>query len=164
MGETIEQVEAKYNAIVLSTLPQVSQEAIKKLKDSKTDKQSYLIMIGLVLAIAEGDETLAQKALDENKTIDTCREHVVNWAKKQAIKNAAMINHEDVWSEAIHYFLDVEEKPKYTPKFKKTTMQLPVQDIEKPSNDGCTSLFGDDDDFEKPTKDDNQMSLFGNDF
>lgn len=161
MGETIEQVMARYNSINLALLPQVSQEAIKKLRESKTNKHTELIVAGLVLAIADGDEGLAQKIVSQQeKTLSTCYAHIKSWAMKKAIDGCAAIDHEDVWSEAIHYYLDVVEKKSTPLPVKK--FEPPVE-IEKPVDDGSLSLFGDDD-FEEPAKDNISMSLFGDDF
>ena len=48
--------------------------------------------------------------MEKNKTMATCWRHITEWARKRAVNNCAMIAKEEVLSEAIHYFLDVEEK------------------------------------------------------
>lgn len=165
MGETQEQVMARYNNINIAVLPEVSRKAIEKLRSEKTDDMTELLRALVVLAIADGDETLAQRIVSSaNKTLATCWSHIVSWLQKKPRKgNALAVNHEDVASEAIHYYLDVEEKPQ-------KPMTLPTkqveEEIELPKCDNMGSLFGDDDEEEEPelSKVEGMDSLFGDDF
>ena len=163
MGETQEQVMARYNNINLAVLPEVSRKAIEKLRSEKTNAMTELLRATIALAIADGDETLAQRIVSStNKTLSTCWKHVSNWAQQQPkIGMCAAINHEDVGSEAIHYYLDVEEKV--------MPVRLPVkpveEEIELPKCDNMGSLFGDDEEEEPElSKVEGMDSLFGDDF
>ena len=64
----------------------------------------------LIDALDGQDLQLAEHIMEKNKTMATCWRHITEWARKRAVNNCAMIAKEEVLSEAIHYFLDVEEK------------------------------------------------------
>lgn len=156
MGETLNETKARYKAINFMSLLEVSKKAINKLEAEKCPNEALKIM--LVLAIADGDEELANKVLTEtNKSLDKCWKHIIAWARKQAVNSCAVIDNEEVCSEAIHYYLDVIEKPisitPATPKVVEPEIEDPVED------DGSMSLFGDTDD-DVTVADDGSISLF----
>ena len=71
----------------------------------------------LVLTLIGGDNQLAEKInASQYKSLSLCFSHIKDWAKKRAIKGCAAIDHEEVLSEAIHYYIDVEDAAPPVPK------------------------------------------------
>ena len=84
--------------------------ATEKLMEEDTTGGAEELKRMLIDALDGQDLQLAEHIMEKNKTMATCWRHITEWARKRAVNNCAMIAKEEVLSEAIHYFLDVEEK------------------------------------------------------
>ena len=87
-------------------------EALKKL-----DKKYAQAIANYLLNRIETDECLKEKLEETNKTLKGCVEYVKKEAKKQAEDNVAIIEDQQVYEWAVHYFLEdsldfeTKEKP-----------------------------------------------------
>ena len=86
-------------------------KAIEKLKDEACVDSMERLKKMIIKEIEKKDAQLAEGVLTPLKSMKTCWKHIVEWARKKAVNNCAMIEDVDVLSEAIHYFVDIEEKP-----------------------------------------------------
>ena len=84
--------------------------ATEKLMEEDTTGGAEELKRMLIDALDGQDLQLAEHLMEKNKTMATCWRYITEWARKRAVNNCAMIAKEEVLSEAIHYFLDVEEK------------------------------------------------------
>lgn len=85
-------------------------KAIEKLKAEVCDDHMERLKKMIIKELEKQDVQLAEGVLLNFKSMKTCWKHIVEWARKKAVNNCAMIEDADVLSEAIHYFVDVEEK------------------------------------------------------
>lgn len=85
--------------------------AIEKLKAETCDDPMERLKKMILKELEKQDIQLAEGVLAQLKSMKTCWKHIVEWARKRAVNNCAMIEDAEVLSEAIHYFVDVEEKP-----------------------------------------------------
>ena len=110
-------LNGKYNHISISEAQPEVKNAIEKLKTEKAEDAIDLIRMMLVLTLIGGDNQLAEKInASQYKSLSLCFSHIKDWAKKRAIKGCAAIDHEEVLSEAIHYYIDVEDAAPPVPK------------------------------------------------
>ncbi len=91
-------------------------EALKKL-----DKKYAQAIANYLLTRIETDECLKTKLEETNKTLKGCVEYVKKEAKKQAEDNVAIIEDQQVYEWAVHYFLEdsLDCEPKEKPSKKK---------------------------------------------
>lgn len=85
--------------------------AIEKLTAEACDDPMERLKKMILKELEKKDLQLAEGILVQLKTMKTCWKHIVEWARKRAVNNCAMIEDSEVLSEAIHYFVDVDEKP-----------------------------------------------------
>ena len=117
MPYSINERKTEYNHISISEAPPEVKNAIEKLKTEKAEDAIDLIRMMLVLTLIGGDNQLAEKInASQYKSLSLCFSHIKDWAKKRAIKGCAAIDHEEVLSEAIHYYIDVEDAAPPVPK------------------------------------------------
>ena len=117
MPYSVNELETEYNHISISEAPPEVKNAIEKLKTEKAEDAVDLIRMMLILTLIGGDNQLAEKInASQYKSLSLCFSHIKDWAKKKAIKGCAAIDHEEVLSEAIHYYIDVEDAAPPVPK------------------------------------------------
>ena len=107
----------------------IIEKAILKIQDEE-DGWCGLLKNFLIeqLKADTPDMQLAQGILDENKNFQTCNKHLYKWVfetmnvmekERTQVGNArgvgVPVEHKKVYSEAIHYFTEVEEKPEEVP-------------------------------------------------
>ena len=125
--------------------------ATEKLMEEETTGGTEELKRMLIDALDGQDLQLAEHIMEKNKTMATCWKHITEWARKKAVNNCAMIAKEEVLSEAIHYFLDVDEKvvteikpivgkPK-KPSFTPGNRPVLSETVQKVSSDEVMSLF-----------------------
>lgn len=111
------------------------QQAITKIQD-EDDGWCGLLKNFLIERLKADDMQLAQGILDKNKNFKTCNKHLYKWVfetmnvmekeRTQVGKARGVgvpVEHEKVYSEAIHYFTEVEEKPEEEVIAKPTTFK-----------------------------------------
>ena len=117
MPYSVNELKTEYNHISISEATPEVKNAIEKLKTEKAEDAVDLIRMMLVLTLIGGDNQLAEKInASQYKSLSLCFSHIKDWAKKRAIKGCAAIDHEEVLSEAIHYYIDVEDAAPPVPK------------------------------------------------
>lgn len=105
---------------------EIIEAAIKKIKEQQDGWND--VLKNFLLAELPKDIQLAKGVLEPLKSLKTLNNHLGTWAKEKMEKNAAAFNvtngsirgcaltSDEVFSEAIHYFIDVkEEKPEVKP-------------------------------------------------
>ena len=104
---------------------EIVEAAIKKISNEEDGWND--VLKNFLLAELPKDIQLAKGVLEPLKSLKTLNNHLGKWAKEKMEKNAAAFNLEntkglgcaiisdEVFSEAIHYFIDVEEKPEVKP-------------------------------------------------
>ena len=119
MPYSVNELKTEYNHISISEAPPEVKNAIEKLKTEKAEDAVDLIRMMLILTLIGGDNQLAEKInASQYKSLSLCFSHIKDWAKKRAIIGCAAIDHEEVLSEAIHYYVDVEDAAPPVPKQK----------------------------------------------
>lgn len=117
MTYSIAELKKEYYSIAIDEATPEIKNAIEKLKAESAENAVDLIRMMLVLTLARGDKQLAEKInYSKHKSLAQCFSHIRDWAKAKAIKGCAVIDHEDVLSEAIHYYVDIEDKAPQVPK------------------------------------------------
>ncbi len=82
-------------------------KVLEKLAPNKGPVEKILVY---VRKEAEKDEHLQKCILDESKTVDGMVEHIKNYAQKaERMGNMAMIEDQEIYGQAIHYFLETSE-------------------------------------------------------
>ena len=125
--------------------------ATEKLMEEATSGGAEELKRMIIDALDGQDLQLAEHIMEKNKTMATCWKHITEWARKKAVNNCAVIAKEEVLSEAIHYFLDVEEKGATEikpivsnakkPSFIPENRHVLNTKVEKVSSDEVMSLF-----------------------
>ena len=133
--ETIEvnkKTEQPITNLTAMTDEEITEAAIKKIQEQQDGWND--VLKNFLLEQIPKDSQLAKGVLDPLKNLQTCNNHLGKWAKEKMEKNAAAFNitngnirgcaltSDEVFSEAIHYFIDVkEEKPEVKPINKPTS-------------------------------------------
>lgn len=111
---------------------EIIEAAIKKIKEQQDGWND--VLKNFLLAELPKDIQLAKGVLEPLKSLKTLNNHLGTWAKEKMEKNAAAFNvtngsirgcaltSDEVFSEAIHYFIDVKEE------------KLEVKPINKPAS------------------------------
>ena len=145
MNYSIEELKDKYATLNTNACEETIKEAITKLEAEKCENAIALIRMLLVLTLSEGDMQLADCIINAKyKSLAKCFNHIKMWAKERATAGCAVIDHEEVLSEAIHYYVDMEDKEE---KALKTTITIPKPAQSAPSlfdsaNDEARSAQG----------------------
>ena len=117
MTYSIAELKKEYDSIAIDEATPEIKNAIEKLKAESAENAVDLIRMMLVLTLVNGDNQLAEKINSSKyKSLAQCFSHIRDWAKAKATKGCAVIDHEDVLSEAIHYYVDMEDKAPQSPK------------------------------------------------
>lgn len=127
--ETIEvnkKTEQPITNLTAMTDEKIIEAAIKKISNEKDGWNN--VLKNFLLTELPKDIQLAKGVLEPLKSLKTLNNHLGTWAKEKMEKNAAAFNvtngnirgcaltSDEVFSEAIHYFIDVkEEKPEVKP-------------------------------------------------
>lgn len=143
MTYSIAELKKEYDSIAIDkAIPEI-KNAIEKLKTETAENAVELVRMLLVVTLSQGDKQLAEKINSSKyKSLAQCFSHIRDWAKAKAIKGCAVIDHEDVLSEAIHYYVDMEDKAPQTPKQQNTALSKPKS---------APSLFDENQSTEKST-------------
>ena len=116
MTYSIAELKKEYDSIAIDEATPEIKNAIEKLKAESAENAVDLVRMMLVLTLVHGDNQLAEKINSSRyKSLSLCFSHIKDWAKKKAIQGCAAIDHEDVLSEAIHYYVDMEDKSPQAP-------------------------------------------------
>lgn len=111
---------------------EIIEAAIKKIKEQQDGWND--VLKNFLLAELPKDIQLAKGVLEPLKSLKTLNNHLGTWAKEKMEKNAAAFNvtngsirgcaltSDEVFSEAIHYFIDIKEE------------KLEVKPINKPAS------------------------------
>ena len=112
-------------------------EALKKL-----DKKYAQAIANYLLNRIETDECLKVKLEETNKTLKGCVEYVKKEAKKQVEDNVAIIEDQQVYEWAVHYFLEdsLDCEPKEKPSKKKNKND----NKEEEETEKVETLFGEE--------------------
>lgn len=126
--ETIEvnkKTEQPITNLTTMTDKEIIEAAVKKISNEKDGWND--VLKNFLLTELPKNIQLAKGVLEPLKSLKTLNNHLGKWAKEKMEKNAAAFNLEntkglgcaiisdEVFSEAIHYFIDVEEKPEVKP-------------------------------------------------
>ena len=127
--ETIEvnkKTEQPITNLTAMTDEKIIEAAIKKIQEQQDGWND--VLKNFLLTELPKDIQLAKGVLEPLKSFKTLNNHLGKWAKEKMEKNAAAFNitngnirgcaltSDEVFSEAIHYFIDVkEEKPEVKP-------------------------------------------------
>ena len=124
--ETIEEnKETEQPNLTAMTDEEIIDAAMKKISNEEDGWSD--VLKNFLLAELPNDIQLAKGVLEPLKSLKTLNNHLGKWAKEKMEKNAAAFDLEntkgrgcaiisdEVFSEAIHYFIDVEEKPEVEP-------------------------------------------------
>lgn len=127
--ETIEvnkKTEQPITNLTAMTDEKIIEAAIKKISNEEDGWND--VLKNFLLAELPKDIQLAKGVLEPLKSLKTLNNHLGTWAKEKMEKNTAAFNvtngnikgcaltSDEVFSEAIHYFIDVkEEKPEVKP-------------------------------------------------
>ena len=131
MNYSIEELKNKYAKLNTNAYEEAIKEAITKLEAEKCENALALIKMILVLTLSEGDRQLADCIINAKyKSLAKCFNHIKMWAKERATADCAVIDHEEVLSEAIHYYVDMDDKEE---KALKTTITIPKPAQSAPS-------------------------------
>ena len=112
-------------------------EALKKL-----DKKYAQAIANYLLNRIETDECLKAKLEETNKTLKGCVEYVKKEAKKQAEDNVAIIEDQQVYEWAVHYFL--EDSIDFEPTEKPSKKKNKNDDKEEEETEKDETLFGEE--------------------
>ena len=132
--KTIEEnKETEQPNLAAKTDEEIINAAIKKIQEQQDGWND--ILKNFLLEQIPKDIQLAKGILEPLKNLKTCNNHLGKWAKEKMEKNAAAFNitnknikgcaltSDEVFSEAIHYFVDVkEEKLEVKPTSTKPTI------------------------------------------
>lgn len=111
---------------------EIIEAAIKKISNEEDGWND--VLKNFLLAELPKDIQLAKGVLEPLKSLKSLNNHLGKWAKEKMEKNAAAFNitngnirgcaltSDEVFSEAIHYFIEVEEKPEEKPTSIKQTV------------------------------------------
>lgn len=111
---------------------EIIEAAIKKIQEQQDGWND--VLKNFLLEQIPKDIQLAKGVLDPLKSLKTLNNHLGKWAKEKMEKNSAAFNlgdtkrlgcaiiSDEVFSEAIHYFIEVEEKPEEKPTSIKQTV------------------------------------------
>lgn len=123
VNKKTEQPITNFTAI---TDEEITEAAIKKIQEQQDGWND--VLKNFLLTELPKDIQLAKGVLEPLKSLKTLNNHLGKWAKEKMEKNAAAFNitngnirgcaltSDEVFSEAIHYFIDVkEEKPEVKP-------------------------------------------------
>lgn len=125
--KTIEEnKETEQPNLAAKTDEEIINAAIKKIQEQQDGWND--VLKNFLLTELPKDIQLAKGVLEPLKSLKTLNNHLGKWAKEKMEKNAATFNitngnirgcaltSDEVFSEAIHYFIDVkEEKPEVKP-------------------------------------------------
>ena len=114
---------------------------LEQLKQQQDKKHAQKIADYLVNRCEE-DKCLEEKILNSNKTLKGCIDYCKNEARNQAEDGCAMVEDQEVYDWAVHYFL--EDSIDFEPKEIKET---PKKETKK-----VNTLFGEQEIEEKPKK------------
>lgn len=115
---------------------EIIEAAIKKIQEQQDGWND--VLKNFLLEQIPKDIQLAKGILEPLKNLKTCNNHLGKWAKEKMEKNSAAFNlgdtkrlgcaiiSDEVFSEAIHYFIEVEEKPEEKPINKPTSIKQTV--------------------------------------
>ena len=115
---------------------EIIEAAIKKIQEQQDGWND--VLKNFLLEQIPKDIQLAKGVLDPLKSLKTLNNHLGKWAKEKMEKNSAAFNlgdikrlgcaiiSDEVFSEAIHYFIEVEEKPEEKPINKPTSIKQTV--------------------------------------
>lgn len=115
---------------------EIINAAIKKIQEQQ-DRWNDILKNFLLTELPK-DIQLAKGVIDPLKNLKTLNNHLGKWAKEKMEKDAAAFNitngnrmgcaivDSEVFSEAIHYFIDVEEKPEVKPINQPTSIKKTV--------------------------------------
>ena len=128
-NETKETIEVNKKSeqpnLAAMTDEEIIEAAINKISNEEDGWSN--VLKNFLLAEIPKDIQIAKGVLEPLKSLKTLNNHLGKWAKEKIEKNAAAFNLEntkgqgcaiisdEVFSEAIHYFIDVEEKPEVKP-------------------------------------------------
>lgn len=127
MNCSIEELKSEYARLNTNACEETIKEAITKLETEKCENTLALIKMLLVLTLNKGDGQLADCIINAKyKSLAKCFNHIKIWAKERATAGCAVIDHEEVLSEAIHYYVDMEDKEDKAPS-KNITIPKPAQ-------------------------------------
>lgn len=126
--------------------------AMEKLKNEPCKDAMDRLKKMVLSELEKEDIQLAEGVLAPLKSMQSCWKHIVEWARKKAINNCAMIEDAEVLSEAIHYFVDVEEKapekirpvsstPKCTPENRPKITSVTSKTTKDKAEEAIISLF-----------------------
>ena len=131
--KTIEEnKETEQPNLAAKTDEEIINAAIKKIQEQQDGWND--ILKNFLLEQIPKDIQLAKGILEPLKNLKTCNNHLGKWAKEKMEKNAAAFNvtngnirgcaltSDEVFSEAIHYFIDIKEE------------KLEVKPINKPAS------------------------------
>lgn len=133
-----ENKKAKQPITTLNTMTdeEIIEAAIKKIQEQQDGWND--VLKNFLLEQIPKDIQLAKGVLDPLKNLKTLNNHLGKWAKEKMEKNSAAFNlgdtkrlgcaiiSDEVFSEAIHYFIEVEEKPEEKPINKPTSIKQTV--------------------------------------
>ena len=133
-----ENKKAKQPITTLNTMAdeEIIEAAIKKIQEQQDSWND--VLKNFLLEQIPKDIQLAKGVLDPLKNLKTLNNHLGKWAKEKMEKNSAAFNlgdtkrlgcaiiSDEVFSEAIHYFIEVEEKPEEKPINKPTSIKQTV--------------------------------------
>lgn len=133
-----ENKKAKQPITTLNTMTdeEIIEAAIKKIQEQQDGWND--VLKNFLLEQIPKDIQLAKGVLDPLKNLKTLNNHLEKWAKEKMEKNSAAFNlgdtkrlgcaiiSDEVFSEAIHYFIEVEEKPEEKPINKPTSIKQTV--------------------------------------
>lgn len=131
--KTIEEnKETEEPNLAAKTDEEIIEAAIKKISNEEDGWND--VLKNFLLAELPKDIQLAKGVLDPLKSLKTLNNHLGKWAKEKMEKDSAAFNlgdtkrlgcaiiSDEVFSEAIHYFIEVEEKPEEKPTSIKQTV------------------------------------------
>ena len=112
-------------------------ESLKKL-----DKKYAQAIASHLLTRIETDECLKEKIEVTSKTLIGCIDYCKNEARKQAEDNVAIIEDQQVYEWAVHYFL--EDSIDFEPKEKPSKKKNKNDDKEEEETEKDENLFGEE--------------------
>lgn len=137
LEKTIEEnKETEQPNLAAKTDEEIINAAIKKIQEQQDGWND--VLKNFLLTELPKDIQLAKGVLEPLKSLKTLNNHLGKWAKEKMEKNAAAFNLEDtkrlgcaiisdeVFSEAIHYFIDVKEEKTEVKPINKPTSTKPT--------------------------------------
>ncbi len=137
--ETIEvnkKTEQPITNLTAMTDEKIIEAAIKKISNEEDGWND--VLKNFLLAELPKDIQLAKGVLEPLKSLKTLNNHLGTWAKEKMEKNTAAFNvtngnirgcaltSDEVFSEAIHYFIDVKEEKKEVKPINKPVLTKPT--------------------------------------